>query len=143
MKEEKLQEKKTIMGRSFYITALFGCILAYRCAESHWYGERLLSTWGALKPKMAEEGNRIALLHEVQEMEGKKISHDNERGLHRRRKRKERRHSAWTTTRKPLTAMSGLRGGGGDEFENLDVEMMQQNAVDEKVRSHANIISLV
>ncbi len=131
------------MGRSCFISALFGCILAYRCTESHWYGERLLSTWGALKPKLVEEGNRIALLHEVQEMEGNKISHDNERELSRRRKRKERRHSAWTTTRKPLTAMSGLRGGGGDEFENLDVEMMQQSAVDEKVRSNENIISLV
>ncbi len=93
---------------------------------------------------MAEERNRISLFHEVQEIEGNKIGHhDDKRGLSRRRKWKGRQHSAWTTRRKPLTAISGLRGGGGDEFETLDVEMMQQNAVGEKEEVIKPLPSLV
>ncbi len=120
------------------MTALFGCMLIYRCAESHWHGERLLNAWTlrTLKPEMVEEGNRIALLREIRGME-RKNSHDNERGVGRRRKRKEKRYPDWA--RPPLTAMSGLRGGYGDEFENLDMEAMHQTAVEEEVRSNGTL----
>ncbi len=121
------------MGRSYCITAaMFGCMLTCRCAESHWCGEKLLRTTWAFKPEMVEEEKRIAFLHEVRVMEGKS-SHDNERGMGIRRRRKERRCSAWTM-RIPLSAMRGLRGGGGDEFDNMDTEVMHQTAVEEEVR---------